>query len=84
MKNMKFYVRAIWDADSGVFYSESDIVGLHIEAATIEEFEACMAEIAPQMVMENHITKADLTQRSLVDLIPSIFFRGAKGGAVAA
>jgi hypothetical protein len=81
---MKFYVKAIWDAESGVFYSESDIVGLHIEAATLDEFEVAMGEFAPQMVMENHISKADLAQRSLVDLIPSIFFRGALGGSVAA
>lgn len=84
MTNMKFYVKAIWDAESGVFYSESDIVGLHIEALTLAEFEAAMEDAAPQMVMENHVSKADLAQRSLVDLIPSIFFRGAMGGAVAA
>jgi hypothetical protein len=85
MKNPSFFVKAIWDEDARVFYSESDITGLHIEAATIEEFESEMMVHAPQMVLENHVTKRDLEQRSLLDLIPSIFFRQqAVGGAVAA
>lgn len=85
MQNLTFYVKAIWDADAGVFYSESDIIGLHIEAATIEEFEAAAAELGPQLIVENHITKRDMAQRSLSELIPWIKFRlPQNGGAVAA
>ena len=40
-----FTVQAFWDADAGVFVSESDIDGLHIEAATIEEFEEIMHDV---------------------------------------
>ena len=32
-----FSVTAHWDDEAKVFYSDSDIVGLHIEAETIEE-----------------------------------------------
>lgn len=35
MKNT-FTVKACWDEDAKVFYSESDITGLHIEANSIE------------------------------------------------
>lgn len=49
-----FYVRAVWDEEARVFYSESDISGLHIEAQTIEEFEAVMNEYAPELVRFNH------------------------------
>jgi len=84
MKNRSFYVKAVWDEEAKVFYSESDIVGLHIEAEKIEEFEVIMMDLAPQMVMENHVSKKDLTQKSMLDLIPSIFFRQPATGGVAA
>ena len=35
---MNFFVKAVWDEEAKVFYSDSDIVGLHIEAETIEGF----------------------------------------------
>ena len=85
MSNMKFLVKAIWDDEAQVFYAESDIIGLHVEAATIAEFEAIMMEVGPTLVMENHITKRDLSEKSMLDLIPSIFLRlPAMGGPVAA
>ena len=85
MKSLAFYIKAVWDADAGVFYSESDIIGLHIEAENLDEFEAAAAEFAPKLIMENHITKRDMAQRSLSDLIPWIKFRAPQnGGEVAA
>lgn len=54
-----FNVTAHWDDEAKVFYSDSDIVGLHIEAPTIEEFEDVMMDVAPGLVMANHITKAE-------------------------
>ena len=42
---MNFFVKAVWDEDKMVFYSDSDIVGLHIEAETFGEI---MVDIAPQ------------------------------------
>ncbi len=85
MKSLTFNVKAVWDAEAGVFYSESDIIGLHIEAENLEEFEAAAAELGPKLIMENHITKRDIAQRSLSELIPWIKFRlPQNGGAVAA
>jgi Domain of unknown function (DUF1902) len=84
MKPFEFYVKAIWDAEAGVWYSESDIIGLHVEAATIEEFEAAAAELGPQLIVENHITKRDLAQRSLSELIPWIKFRAPQTNGAAA
>ena len=37
-----FFIKAIWDDEAQVFYSESDIKGLHIEAETLAEFEAVL------------------------------------------
>lgn len=50
----KIEVKAVWDAEAEVFYSESDIEGLHIEAATLDEFEAIMLDAAPELIMVNH------------------------------
>ena len=57
-----FRVKAVWDAEAEVFYSQSDIEGLHIEAATLrlgsgqalDEFEAIMLDAAPELIMVNH------------------------------
>ena len=86
MKKLTFYVKPIWDAEAGVYYSESDIQGLHIEAETLEEFEQVATELGPQLIVENHLTNMrDFAHRSLMDMIPSIMFRAPhSGGTVAA
>lgn len=75
MAKRTFTVSAIWDEEAGVFYSESDIIGLHVETATIEEFENVMFELAPELIVANHITKPEATRRSLQDLIPAILWQ---------
>ena len=53
-EGIRYEVKAVWDAEAEVFYSESDIEGLHIEAATLDEFEAIMLDVAPELIMVNH------------------------------
>ncbi len=79
-----YIVKAIWDEDAGVFYSESDIVGLHIEAKSLDEFEKIMHENAFDLVVANHIKPQELAKSKIADLIPTIFWeRGANGMAAA-
>ena len=79
-----FRVRAVWDAEAGVFYADSDIEGLHIEATTLDEFESIMLEVAPELIMVNHRSLSDLAQHPLKDLIPAIVWqRPDTEGAVA-
>ena len=81
---LTFRVKAVWDAEAGVFYAESDIEGLHIEAATLDEFESIMMEVAPELIMVNHRSVSELAQHPLKDLIPAIVWqRPDTGGAVA-
>jgi len=70
-----FNVAALWDEEAGIFYCESDIDGLHIEAATIEEFEAVMLELGPEMILANHILKPENANMSLSDMIPAILWQ---------
>ncbi len=77
MKHLKheFYVNAVWDEEANVFYTDSNIKGLHIEADTIEEFSDLVKEFAPELVIENHFSNKTLKETSFRDLITPIFFR---------
>jgi hypothetical protein len=48
-----FYVKAIWDPEAGVWCSESNIVGLVLETATLSEFESLARHFAPELLAEN-------------------------------
>lgn len=70
---MNFFVKAVWDEEARVFYSDSDIVGLHIEAETIEEFREVLVDVAPELILANHVTNDDLLTKPLRDLVPVIW-----------
>ena len=71
----KFLVTAIWDEEDRVFYSKSDIHGLHIEAETLDEFESLIVDLAPDLIIENHLSSEEVNTTPLRDLIPSIVLR---------
>ena len=70
---MTFHITAVWDDEAGLFYSDSNIIGLHIEAETIEEFRVIVADLAPELILANHVTNDDLLNKPLKDLIPMIW-----------
>ena len=70
---MKFIVTAVRDGEARVFRSESDIVGLHIEAETLTDFREVMADIALELILANHVTNEDLLTKSLKELVPVIW-----------
>lgn len=69
-----YTVNAIWDDEAKVWISQSDIEGLHIEADTLEEFEAILANTGAELVAANHVSDDDLGKFSSRDLIPAIIF----------
>ena len=81
MTKRMFSVTAHWDDEAKVFYSDSDIIGLHIEAKTIEEFESVMMEVAPGLVIANHVSKAELESAAPEDIIPAILWQRPTGKA---
>ena len=70
-----YIVTAVWDADAQVFYSESDIKGLHVEADTLETFEALVVDLAPDLIIENHLNPVEFGTTPLREMIPSIVIR---------
>ena len=49
----RFYVRAKWDAEAGVFISDTNIPGLNVEAETLAGFVSAVEELAPMMLEAN-------------------------------
>jgi hypothetical protein len=69
-----FFVRALWDAEAKVFYSESDIEGLHIEAPSVDAFEDVMFDMAIDLIVANHMSAVDLADTPMRELIPAILW----------
>lgn len=63
MVKRTFRVTAIWDDEAGVYVADSDIIGLRIETASIDEFEAIMLDVAPELIVANHLTAESMTTR---------------------
>ena len=59
MSQTRFYVKAMWDDEAEVYYTKSDIRGLHVEAETLDEFEEIALDLAPEMIRANHPQTAD-------------------------
>lgn len=77
MSRHTFTVRAVWDGEAQVYYSESDIDGLYIEAATLEDFKTAVFDLAPDLIAANHLPAASLqperpTKEWVKDWIPTI------------
>ena len=48
-----FVITATWDAEAGVFTSQSNIPGLVVEAETFEEFVQLVQTLAPEIIAAN-------------------------------
>jgi len=70
-----FFIKAVWDEEARVFYSESDIEGLHIEAPDVDSFEDVIFDAAIDLIVANHISAEDLAQTPVKDLIPAILWQ---------
>ena len=65
----RFNVTAFWDPEAKVWCSETDIRGLVIETATLDEFEEVMNDLAPDMVAANHSLEPSEAQDNSPDVI---------------
>ena len=69
-----FRVNAVWDSEAEVFYSQSDIEGFYIEASDLDEFEAIMMDVAPELIVLNHRTVSEYGE-SFTESIPVILWQ---------
>ena len=70
-----FTIKAVWDDDAGVYFSDSDISGLHIEAESLDEFESEMFEVAADLIFANHMTDEEYNSASARERIPAIVYK---------
>lgn len=81
MTQRLFNVSAHWDDEAQVYYSESDIVGLHIEAPDLDTFEDVLMDVAPGLIVANHMAPEALKGGRPEELIPAIVWRRPEGRA---
>lgn len=48
-----YHIRAVWDPEAKVYYSETNVPGLVVEAETLPEFIAIAEELLPEMLKAN-------------------------------
>lgn len=75
MTKRTFSVRAVWDPEARVYYSESDIFGLHIETKTLDDFEEVMMAEGVNLILANHVSSEELANTPLRDLVPAIVWQ---------
>ena len=74
MNRRSFSVKPVWDNEAGVYVADSDIIGLHVEAETLDEFRALVMELAPELIVSNHLSAAEMASKPYKDLVPAIFW----------
>jgi hypothetical protein len=84
MANRNFQVEAVWDAEARVWVSESDIIGLHIEAPSLDVFEEVLFDTAAELIVANHLSAPELASTPLKDLLPGIIWKRPPADADAA
>lgn len=72
--NTKFYIKALWDNETKVFYSESNIAGLHIETESIKQFEEVLYDIVAELIISNHLSTEELIEKSFKEIFSPIIF----------
>ena len=70
-----FYVKALWDDEANIWYSETDIQGLFINAKDLDEFEEVINEFAGELVLENHWRQEQLTEDMIQNTVPIILWQ---------
>lgn len=75
MPQRSFRVEALWDDEAKVYVSKSEIIGLHIEAATLEDFEAVLFDVGPELIIANHVSREDIETRPLSEIVPGIIWQ---------
>ena len=81
MTQRNFEVEAVWDDEASVWYSKSDISGLHVEADTLQDFQARVRAFAAELIVTNHYTDSEIDRSDLAALIPAIFWKTSDGSA---
>jgi hypothetical protein len=70
-----FFVKALWDDEAKVWYSDTDIQGLFINAKNLNEFEDVINEFAGDLVLENHWRHDQISEELMKSTVPIIIWQ---------
>jgi Domain of unknown function (DUF1902) len=70
-----FFVKALWDDEAKVWYSETDIDGLFINAKDLNEFEDVINEFAGDLILENHWRLGQVPEEMIRTTVPIILWQ---------
>jgi hypothetical protein len=70
-----FFVKALWDDEAKIWYSETDIEGLFINAKDLEEFEEVINGFAGDLVLENHWRRDQVSDELMKTTVPIILWQ---------
>ena len=70
-----FTVEAKWDPDAKVWVAETDIIGLALEAETLDEFESALGELAIECIVTNHWAGRVPADLPLSQVIPTVVWK---------
>jgi len=84
MTKRSFHVQAVWDDSEKLWFSKSDIRGLHLEAETLEEFYGLVEEFASELIVTNHYSDVEFSGKDMRELIPAILISQPDGPTKAA
>ena len=70
-----FFVKALWDDLAKIWYSETDIDGLFINAKDLDEFEDVINEFAGDLVLENHWRRGQVPEETISSTVPIILWQ---------
>lgn len=74
-----YYVLPVWDDEAQVWVTDSDILGLHVEAETLERFFEEVDLFARDLIVENHLSDDAVGDRPLAQVIPAIRYHAPRG-----
>jgi len=61
-----FKISPVWDDDAEVYISKTDIIGLNIQADTLDEFNALVEEFAAEFIQANHCVPSTIPSTQIV------------------
>lgn len=72
---MDFYVKAIWDEENKIYYSESNVRGLHIETPTYELFKEVVFDVIDELIEAYH---PELNNKNNKKSVPDVYSQNIK------
>jgi Domain of unknown function (DUF1902) len=59
MAAKQYVIRAVWDPEARVFFAESNVPGLNVEAETIPELVEILQDVVPALLLDANAPQSE-------------------------